>query len=205
MSNKILCLINGEYNGPINITNASNSIIISKVDFKSRLVDHKKGTGLILYNCQNITIKGMIFAKCLNGIWLKNSSNCSIQNNIIRADEGSALVINESSRNNTIMANTIFSDQKNEEPAVVIENSDNNMIIGNDITKPKGYSYLLKNGYGNKLYLSNDCIVLSENDIYIIKALDVNGIAKRSFFLYIDQGMYKELGGKIEDGNNWYC
>jgi len=195
------CLDNGCYGGAINITGANDVIIQSKLLYGAQIKGKSTNCNLILYKCDNVTIKGLNFVDGLNGIWLKNSKNCKIFNNAITTIGGMGVYLSNESLNNQIVGNNIEdidSTPPRKHPAMVIEASYNNTISNNSI-ETKGYDYLLKSGGNNKIHMDE---VGSVNIYGLEYLINLNPSGNLCIFRIIGTRMLKmssEIGDEINN------
>lgn len=162
-----ICLSEGDYNGMINISNLSDVVINSRILNEAQLIGNSNKCNIILYKCNNVTISGLRLIDGMIGIWLQNSSNCRILNNIITVGGGAGILLNQSSSNNIISGNNIYSLDGKGQPAIVIEDSDGNTLSCNNNYKEKGYSYILYDGNNNNIYNINRTILIGNREYKI--------------------------------------
>ncbi|OFV68322.1 MAG: secreted protein containing Periplasmic copper-binding [Candidatus Syntrophoarchaeum caldarius] len=124
----------------INKIDSSNTIeekpIYYLVNSSNTLLDSSSNAGAVYcINCNNVTVKNLVFTNTTHGILFFNSTNSKIQDNKI--GEKSRLLSNDfgifflNSNNNTIINNTVYN---NYDYGVLLINSSNNNIIGNNVT-----------------------------------------------------------------------
>jgi parallel beta-helix repeat protein len=165
---KIFCLDNGYHNGTINITGANDTIIESKRSYEAEIIGDPIKFNLVLYKCNNVTIRKLSI-EGQYGIKLKNSNYCKIFNNFITTRKGIGIYLSNDSSNNQIIGNQIYDNDSGgqEQPTMVIEESNNNIISCNRITA-NGFHYNLVSGNGNKIYSDKNCAIELFDKKYII-------------------------------------
>jgi parallel beta-helix repeat protein len=195
-------LDNGCHNGSINITGATDVIIQSKLLYEAQIKGKLTNCNLILYKCNNVTIAGLNFDGGLNGLWIKNSRNCKIFNNLITTANGFGVYLSDGSLNNQIVGNILKDNDDftppRKHPAIVIEASDYNMISDNTI-ETKGYNYLLENGSNNRIHVNEKGSISINDREYLIK---LDSFENLCVFRILDTRMIKRGSEIVEENNN---
>jgi parallel beta-helix repeat protein len=199
------CLDNGCHNGTINITGANDVIIQSKMLYEAQIKGESTRCNLILYKCNNVTISGLNLVEGLNGIWLKNSRNCKIFNNMITTINGFGVYLSNGSSDNQIIGNYIEDidstphrlQPDRRQPEIVIEESDYNTISYNNI-ETEGYDYLLERGSNNKIHMDQNGSININDREYLI---NFNSSGNLCIFRIFDARKIK-IGSEIVDENH---
>jgi len=143
---------NSFFNDGISVATGGNLIGNNTVNFKpivylenkkDKIITDEVGQ-LILFNCNNMTIKNLSIRKTYTGIYLYNCSNCLVTNNYV-FESKSGMIISYSNHNN-ISFNSLY---KNKNNGIVLYRSNNNKIIHNWCTK-----HIMGEYYCRGIYLS---------------------------------------------------
>jgi parallel beta-helix repeat protein len=137
--------------------NVNESIVVERdsivVDGQGYTVQGTgSGTGITLSGRSNVRIKNTEITTFSDGIWLYSSSNCSISENNITANNRHGILLTSSS-NCTISGNNIATNQYN---GIWLDSSRNSTISGNNIAN---------NGFDGILLDSSSNCSVSENQI----------------------------------------
>lgn len=108
---------------------------------------------VIAVSCEGLKIQNMVLDYSDFGIILVNSKKCEIKNNSISHCDGMIWLINSSE--NTIKNNNI---SNNFEGICIDQNSNNNIIINNMISKNRFYGIIIEGFSHNNKILKNDFI-----------------------------------------------
>jgi len=139
----------------------NKSLVYLKNQYQKTIEDAGQ---VILIDCQNINIKNSNISNVYNGISLRNSDNCIINDNILTHSNIILLDSNKNEvKNNTISlikARTMY-----EEIGIRLSSSNENILSKNKIYSNRGYGFKIE--YSNYNIISNNEIKDNQNGIYL--------------------------------------
>jgi parallel beta-helix repeat protein len=157
------------FNDGISISTSGNIIENNTVNFKpliylegmeNKIIDYDTGQ-IILFNCNNITIKNQTIKKTLAGIKLYQCDNCVIEKNLI--SESKVGIILSYCNHNNVSFNHVY---KNQNLGIALHNSDYNRLQNNiceeQISGEYSYHGLHAHGAHNNTIIKN---VFIENGV----------------------------------------
>jgi len=182
-------LISG-FENEIDTSNTVNGkAIVYWVDQHDREVPTETGY-VALINCSNITVQGLHLSNNGHGIFLYNTNNSKITQNIIQnEDTGIEL---EASTNNTIAQNTLRANTRN---GISVNSSDGNTFFNNTLVRNVDSGFFIFGSSNNTInsnnMTANGCGIRFQNSSYTLPERNVfseNWITANNVFVDLKYG-----------------
>src|SRR3989344_4374120 len=167
----------------------------------------ERSEGIHLFNVSNAIISGNNISADSYGIYLQNSANNNITNNIITASitySGRGIHLLANNFNNSILENTIITGSGSLSDGIYLWSSSSNNITGNTITPGSTNKGISINTYSSSNILQNNTIITVGDGIYLTSSsnfstLQSNTITTSGSFGY---GIYLQSGSNSNISSN---